>query len=186
MKRAILLPRICPRATMNSLHETAKQKRKYLAITVPQGLNLGLSGSNPAQKWAPRMKSGMISTVLFQMRFAFRWDITSFAQCRIPYSLTVYLFWSHVIIFISSMIELFQFGSWSEFCWFLGIPFVYTTNVLLVTLSHFRTLNIALAKPVTTPARIFKDLQQQEKRLSNPECWNALLCKGHGFWSFLV
>ena len=43
MKRAILLPRICPRATMNSLHETVKQKRKCLAITVPQGLNLGLS-----------------------------------------------------------------------------------------------------------------------------------------------
>jgi len=43
MKRAILLPRICPRATMNLLYETVKQKRKYLAITVPQGLNLGLS-----------------------------------------------------------------------------------------------------------------------------------------------
>ena len=68
------------------------------------------------------MKSGMISMVLFQMCFAFRWDITSLAY-RIPYSLIVYLFWVHLIIFISSMIELFQFGSSSVFCWFLGILF---------------------------------------------------------------
>lgn len=99
------------------------------------------------------MKSGMISMVLFQMRFAFRWDITSLAY-RIPYSLIVYLFWVHLIIFIPSMIELYCFSLDQGPC-FAGFLEYSLTNALLVTFRHFRILNIALAKPVTTPCKNF-------------------------------
>lgn len=99
------------------------------------------------------MKSGMISMVLFQMRFAFRWDITSLAY-RIPYSLIVYLFWVHLIIFIPSMIELYCFSLDQGPC-FAGFLEYSLTNALLVTFRHFRILNIALAKPVTTPPQEF-------------------------------
>ena len=75
------------------------------------------------------MKSGMISMVLFQMRFAFRWDITSLAY-RIPYSLIVYLFWVHLIIFIPSMIELYCFSLDQGPC-FAGFLEYSLTNALL-------------------------------------------------------
>lgn len=133
------------------------------------------------------MKSGMISMVLFQMRFAFRWDITSLAY-RIPYSLIVYLFWVHLITFIPSMTELYCFSLDQGPC-FAGFLEYSLTNALLVTFRHFRILNIALAKPVTTPRKNFQRfpyVEQQEKRRSNSECWDALLCQEGNmtFWDF--
>ena len=118
------------------------------------------------------MKSGMISMVLFQMRFAFRWDITSLAY-RIPYSLIVYLFWVHLIIFIPSMIELYCFSLDQGPC-FAGFLEYSLTNALLVTFRHFRILNIALAKPVTTPpARIFKGFPTSNNKKNGAQIQNA-------------
>ena len=68
------------------------------------------------------MKSGVINMVLFPMRFAFRWDITSLAISYTLFANCIFIL-VHLIIFIPSMIELFQFGSRSLFCWFLGILF---------------------------------------------------------------
>ena len=128
----------------------------------------------------------MISMVLFQMRFAFRWDITSLAY-RIPYSLIVYLFWVHLIIFIPSMIELYCFSLDQGPCFAGFLEYSLTNALLSSNFPPFQdTTMIALAKPITTPRKNFQRfsyVEQQEKRPSNPECWDALLCK-EGYMTF--
>lgn len=106
-----------------------------------------------------------------------------------------YTLFANCIFILGSSHYIHPVYDWTVSVWIKVRVLLVSWNTLwlmlssVVTFRYFRKLNIALAKPITTPRKNFQRfpyVEQQEKRRSNPECWDALLCKEGNmtFWDF--